>query len=127
MYRSPLVTVPEVISRAKPEQAKVRVQYSTRDELRKFSKQLGIMDDLMVCTYLMSFLGCLFTYIYIYIYMIIIIFNGGSIIVPDADVSTVFKILILHIMKTEQLTAPHFKHVGEFQVIHTCLCFMELF
>ncbi|XP_078579935.1 alpha-1,3-mannosyl-glycoprotein 2-beta-N-acetylglucosaminyltransferase-like isoform X1 [Branchiostoma floridae x Branchiostoma japonicum] len=46
VYRSPQLTVKEVIANQHAEHNVVRVQYKTKEEFKGFAKQLGIMDDL---------------------------------------------------------------------------------
>ncbi|CAH1252079.1 MGAT1 [Branchiostoma lanceolatum] len=46
VYRSPQLTVKEVIANQHSEHNVVRVQYKTKEEFKGFAKQLGIMDDL---------------------------------------------------------------------------------
>ncbi|XP_064595956.1 alpha-1,3-mannosyl-glycoprotein 2-beta-N-acetylglucosaminyltransferase-like isoform X1 [Liolophura sinensis] len=46
VYSSQLLTVSEVQSGARPELTSVRVQYNTKEQFKKYAKQLGIMEDL---------------------------------------------------------------------------------
>lgn len=48
VYGAILLPVSEAVSGQKPEEKKVRVQYNSKDEFKRFAKALGIMDDFKV-------------------------------------------------------------------------------
>lgn len=45
VYSTPVLSATEALNGLKPEETKVRVQYATKDEFKRFAKLLGIMDD----------------------------------------------------------------------------------
>ena len=57
VYSATLLTAPEAFSGDKPEEKKVRVQYSSKDEFKRFAKVLGIMDDFKVAHVSLSWLS----------------------------------------------------------------------
>ena len=48
VYSAPVLSATEVVNGLRPEEKTVRVQYATKEEFKRFSKQLGIMEDFKV-------------------------------------------------------------------------------